>query len=122
MFKSRRTTRVALSIVLAVIAIGGDAFLKQHHASALRTAVIEGREVVEGEVIVRYKSEAGAIGRERAEFKAGSAATRPLGRHGARRLQSTKLTTAQMLAALRDNPDVDYVEPNYVIRANAIPN
>ena len=123
MFKSRRTVPVAVSLALAVIALAADSLIdRRTGTSSLRTAMVEGREVVEGEVIVRYKADAGPIGRERAEFHARTLVSQSVGRRGAQRLVSRELSTSQMIAALRANPDVEYVEPNYVIRANAVPN
>ncbi|HEX6161865.1 MAG TPA: S8 family serine peptidase [Vicinamibacterales bacterium] len=87
----------------------------------LSTVWIDGREAVEGEVIVRYRAEAGALGRQRAEFEVDSDAVEPIGRRGARRVRSRRLGTRAMLEALRANPDVDYAEPNYIIRLAAVP-
>ncbi|HEX6161864.1 MAG TPA: S8 family peptidase, partial [Vicinamibacterales bacterium] len=123
MVKSRRNTLVALTLACAFVTLGIDALIEPFGSrTALRTSILEGREVVEGEVIVRYRDDAGPIGRERAEFQAAIDGSDTIGRQGARRLRSRQLSTQQMIAALRSNPAVQYVEPNYVIRANAVPN
>src|SRR5688572_18691533 len=120
----RKGMRLTVIVALAIITLGADALLSQGQppASSRRIVVLDGREVVEGEVIVRYRAEAGRIGRQRAEFQAESDASEVIGPLGARRMRSRDLTTRQMLATLRANPDVELVEPNYIIRANAVAN
>ena len=124
MLKWPRPTRVLLTFVIALATLGGDALFGQGRAPAnsRRIVVIDGHEAVEGEVIVRYRSEAGPIERERAEFQADSDTSERVGRQGARHLRSRRATTRQMLAALSANPDVEFAEPNFIIRANALPN
>jgi hypothetical protein len=119
----RRSSRILLTIAIALTTFGADALLSQGRAPTnRRTVVLDGREVVEGEVIVRYRPQSGPIERERAEFQADSDRSEAVGRLGARRLRSQRLSTRQMLAALRANPDVELVEPNFIIRASAVPN
>src|SRR5688572_32961506 len=77
-------------------------------AQSRQTTLIEGREAVAGEVIVRYRSEAGVIERERAEFQAAAADVEPIGRAGARRMRSDKLSTPELLQVLQANPDVEF--------------
>ena len=61
MFESRRISRVILTIALALMTLGADALFTQERqpASNRRTVMLDGREVVEGEVIVRYRAAAG---------------------------------------------------------------
>ena len=124
MFKSHRVSRVVFTIALALMTLGADALFTQGRQPARNrgTVMLDGREVVEGEVIVRYRALTGQIERERAEFQADSEASEAIGRRGARRMSSRVLTTRQMLERLRANPDVEFVEPNYIIRASAVPN
>ncbi|HJU43444.1 MAG TPA: S8 family serine peptidase [Vicinamibacterales bacterium] len=114
--------RISLAAALALVTLGAEALFGQGQApsNSRRTVVLDGREVVEGEVIVRYHPQAGQIGRQRAEFQANSDVSEPIGQ--TRRLRSWTLSTSEMLAVLRANPDVLYAEPNYIIRANATPN
>jgi subtilisin family serine protease/ribosomal protein L35AE/L33A len=116
--------RVMVAVALALVTLGTDALISQQSAPPgnRRTTWLDGREVVEGEVIVRYVQQAGRIERERAEFQAYSDTSEGIGRLGSRRVRSRRLTTRQMLESLRANPDVEYVEPNYIIRANATAN
>ena len=124
MYEWRRKSRVAVTVILALTTLSADALFSQGQqpSGQRRTVILDGREVVEGEVIVRYRSETGQIERERAEFETHSDVSEPVGRRGARRVRSRQLTTRQMLAALRANPDVEFAEPNYIVRATAVPN
>ena len=119
-----RSGRVILTIAVALTTVSADALFSQGQQTAggRRTEMLDGREVVEGEVIVRYVSQTGTIERERAEFYAYSDEAETIGRAGTRRLRSRTLSTSQMLATLRANPDVAYAEPNYIVRALATPN
>lgn len=88
----------------------------------LTTTWVGGREAIAGEVIVRYRSEAGTVERERAEFQAGANDIEPIGQGGARLMRSGQLSTPELLQVLQANPDVEFAEPNYVIRVGAVPN
>jgi len=83
---------------------------------------IDGREAVAGEVLVRVRSS--DVGALDVLASAGTDAEHieTVGRQGLRRLRSRALTTEQLLATLRANPDIELVEPNYILRVNAIPN
>ena len=124
MLKCRGIVRVALTAMLAVVTINADRLFSavQPPSNQRRITVLDGREVVEGEVIVRYRGQSGRIERERAEYQANSDGTEIIGRNGARKMRSRQLTTREMIARLQSNPDVEFVEPNYIIRANAMPN
>lgn len=123
MYQWRRTSRVALTVALALTTLASDALFSQGRQPANRRIVmLDGREVVEGEVIVRYRSRTGALERQRAEYQADSDASEAIGQLGTRRVRSRNLTTREMLETLRANPDVELVEPNYIIRADSMPN
>ena len=119
----RKRIWVSVTVALAVATLGGDALFSQGQpAKGRRIVLLDGREVVEGEVIIRYRAEAGRFGRQRAELQADSDGSEVIGPLGARRMRSRDLTTREMLETLRANPDVELVEPNYIIRANAAAN
>ncbi|MBY0495569.1 MAG: S8 family serine peptidase [Cyanobacteria bacterium] len=121
---ARRPLAVALTVVLALLTLVSEHLSTQGQRGrrGLSTVIVDGREAVEGEVIVRYRAAAGVAGRQRAEFEVDSDEVEAIGRRGARRMRSRRLGTRAMLQALRANPDVEYVEPNYIIRLNATPN
>ena len=113
----------ALSTLVMALAMTNEPLSSQNRPAGRPSATtwIDGREAIDGEVIVRYRSEAGTIERERAEFQAAADAVEPIGRRGARRMRSDTLSTPELLQILRANPDVEFVEPNYIIRVGGIP-
>jgi serine protease len=124
MIECRTINRIVLTVALALTTLGADSLFSQGQQPAQnrRTVVLDGREVVEGEVIIRYRAQMGRIQIERAEFQVDLESSQALGRRGLRRMRSRNMTTREMIQTLRANPDVELVEPNYIIRAQALPN
>jgi serine protease len=111
----RRT--IWLAAVLAVILVassGGTGAAPQAPREAFN-----GREVVPGEVIVKFRTPP-----VRAEVDRDVDADRHegIGAAGARRIRSRSLNTAALLARLARRADVEYVEPNYILYADNTPN
>jgi hypothetical protein len=122
MIDRRKSTSILFTVALALTTLGAGDLLGQGQRPSppRRVGMLDGREVVEGEVIVRYRAQ-GRIDRERAELQADSDAAEQLGRR-LQRLRSRSLTTRELIETLRANPAIELVEPNYIIRANAVPN
>src|SRR5687767_12873302 len=112
-----------LAALVVAVAMMGDTLSSQAQGRGRTptTTFIDGREAIDGEVIVRYRSEIGAIERERAEFQADAEEVEPISRDGARRMRSRRLNTRELLQTPQANPDVDFAEPNYVVRLGAVP-
>jgi subtilase family serine protease len=90
-------------------------------ASRLERQMVNGREVVAGEVLVKFRDGA----RPNAPSLAADVdALRvvPLGHRGALRLQSRSLSAATLLQRLKRRPDVVYAEPNFIVHAIEEPN
>jgi hypothetical protein len=70
MLHVRRHARLALTVALAIVTLSVDALFSQQvpRGNQRRITVINGREAIDGEVIVRYREGMGRIERERAEF------------------------------------------------------
>ena len=118
-----RIVAMAALAVAAVIATEPVSSQGNRNGQGVRIARLNGREVAEGEVLVRYRASVGAGQRRLAQFQAAADDAEPLGRRGAQRMRSGRRTTREMLAALRNNPDVLYAEPNYIVRiASTLPN
>jgi subtilisin family serine protease len=88
---------------------------------ARATVIVNGREAVDGEVLVRFHSTVGAFEAARAEAEVEADDVEQVGRYGTRRMRARSMGTTEMLARLRANPDVEFVEPNYIIRLAATP-
>jgi subtilisin family serine protease len=88
-------------------------------AQRRQTALINGHEVVAGEALVKFRTPPlpgdveQAVDADRNEG---------IGGHGVRRVHSKKLGTAALVAALARRSDVEYAEPNYIVRADVLPN
>jgi subtilisin family serine protease len=86
-------------------------------ARALKTVIVNGREAVSGEVLVKFRGAQAPASRAQAVQQADADADEAVGGSGVRRLHSRRLDTAALLALLLKHPDVEYVEPNYIVRA-----
>ena len=86
------------------------------------TVFVDGREAVDGEVLVRFRDTAATFEQARAADDVEADEVEPLGLRGTRRVRARRLSTSELLVRLRANPDVEFVEPNYIIRLEAAPN
>ncbi len=90
-------------------------------ASRLERQMVNGREVVAGEVLVKFREGARPASPPIAtDLDAQS--IRPLGRHGAFRLKSRSLSAESLLRRLKGRLDVVYAEPNFIVHAIEEPN
>ncbi|HEV2863613.1 MAG TPA: S8 family peptidase [Pyrinomonadaceae bacterium] len=93
----------------------------QAAAGRLKIERFKSREVVAGQVLVRFRESADAQEVERAKRAADVEHERKVGGRGARLLQSRTKDAETLVRELSARPDVLYAEPNYVIRATAAP-
>jgi hypothetical protein len=123
---SRLLPRAALlACALAVMALASDFVLAQGQGGGRRlvTEIVDGHEVVAGEVLLRFRDQQrAALDQEQSALDTDADEVEVVDRRGVRRLHSRRHGTRALLAMLRANPDVDLVEPNYVIRVGATPN
>ncbi len=82
------------------------------------TEIIDGHEAAAREVLVRFRREPPA-GEIEALVDAMDVVHLPA---GARRIRSRSARAADLVAMLSRRADVAYAEPNYIIRANTVPN
>jgi subtilisin family serine protease len=116
--------RAAAVLLLTLSAVFTTDLFSQGRRQGRRvpTTIVDGREAADGEVLVRYREAGTAFERARAESDADADEVEPIDRSGLRRIHSRRYNTAELLALLRANPDVAFVEPNWVIRADVTPN
>ncbi|HEV8201905.1 MAG TPA: S8 family serine peptidase [Candidatus Polarisedimenticolia bacterium] len=79
-------------------------------------------EFVPGEVLIRFKPRATKTARSAAQAQVAVAQVRPIPGGAERWTLPEGLTTEDAIARLRGNPDVQYVEPNYIVHAALAPN
>jgi hypothetical protein len=77
-----------------------------------RTIVVNGREAVAGEVLVKFARTQSVGERVQFESQVSSDASETLAAN-LRRLHSKDYDTETLVAFMRTHPDVTYVEPNY---------
>ncbi|HEX8336436.1 MAG TPA: S8 family serine peptidase, partial [Pyrinomonadaceae bacterium] len=87
----------------------------------LKVERFKGREVVAGQVLVKFGASAQAQEIERAKVDADVEHERRVGTRGVRLLQSRSKNVEALVRELSARRDVVYAEPNYVIRVNAVP-
>ena len=90
--------------------------------STARSVLVDGREAVDGEVLVQFRDEAAVFEQARAADEIDADEVESLDGHGTRRIRALEMHTQELLARLRANPDVEFAEPNYIIRLAALPN
>lgn len=114
--------RRALLLTAAAGVLGLSISLSSQPRAGDRPHVrIGGREAAAGEVLVKYRAVSPGR-RAQIEVFAESEETEPVGRARLRRVRSRRLSTTELLRRLRAEPDVEYVEPNYVLYAFPTPN
>jgi len=110
---------------LAAILLVTDLLSAQGRRNPRRmaTEMVDGHEVVAGEVLLRFRDARRAeFDQANAEVDSDADEVEVVGRRGLRRMHSRRLGARALLAMLRANPEVELVEPNYVIRVDATPN
>jgi hypothetical protein len=84
-----------------------------------RREIFQGREVVENEVLVRFR---GVAGQAAASQEVDADEDRPVGGGGWRKIHSRSRNVQTIIAALQRRDEVLEVEPNYIVQATAVPN
>jgi subtilisin family serine protease len=82
---------------------------------------IDGAEAVEAEVLVKYRDDSAPANHAAIEAVADADVVETIDQRGVRRMRSRRLRTAELLSLLSTDPDVEYVEPNYVVRLLRVP-
>jgi subtilisin family serine protease len=111
---------MALSVlaITALVAVDLSTQGRRGRASVL----VDGREAVDGEVLVQFRDQADVFEQARAADEIDADEVESLGRRGNKRMRARSMHMEELLARLRANPDVEFVEPNYIIRLSALPN
>ncbi|PYQ77363.1 MAG: hypothetical protein DMG04_00635, partial [Acidobacteria bacterium] len=117
----RVLSRLAALGVLACAVLVVKSTAQLMGPASLQVDDVDGRQVVAGEVLVKFTHSLAS--HERLQFEQQTDADRndAVGANGVRRIHSKRLNTRALLAFLRAHPDVAYVEPNYIVRADVAP-
>jgi len=119
-----RAPRKVLHAIVAAVSILLALAEGTATAQQLQKALHRGREVVAGEVLVKFRwTPRFAPSREEIQLFADTDRDEEIGGLGVRRLHSKSLDVAGLIAALALRGDVEYAEPNYIVHAIAtVPN
>ena len=116
-----RARFIVSSLLVGMVLVVSPLRLDGQRGSRLTLEILNGREVVAGEAIVKFRSAP-----SRATLaQVGDPAVdevKQVGRAGAMLLRSRSITTAELLARLRARGDVEYAEPNSILRIGSQPN
>ena len=117
----RRMLRLIAAVALAITGVV-TANLSTQGRQERASVLVGGREAVKGEVLVQFRDGASAFEQARAAEEIDADEVESLGAPRTKRIRARQMPTAELLARLRNNPDVEFVEPNYIIRISAAPN
>jgi subtilisin family serine protease/uncharacterized membrane protein len=108
-------TRAFLAVITFLFVAGSVA--AQGRSGRLQIDNVNGRDVVAREVLVKLRPpfQTPQLGRAAAQWDPETITA--IGRTGIFRVRSRSLNTTALLALLRNDPDVMYVEPNFVVYA-----
>ncbi|MEK6325549.1 MAG: S8 family serine peptidase [Acidobacteriota bacterium] len=123
--KSQRAIRTAIltSLFIAVLLATVPASSQVSEGSnPQKIELIDGRQAVANEVLVKFHSSATAGGVAQAAQDEDVDSDQEVGGIGVRLFHSRSKDVATLLASLKARPDVVYVEPNYIIHADLVPN
>jgi len=113
----RRLFQKAGSFVFLVLVVS----LGAHAQSSLKTEFYNGYEVAANEVLVQFRA-VSLVGITKAQSAENIDQTQGIGGAGWLRFHSATKDVATLIRELSARADVAYVEPNYVVRAIAVPN
>ena len=124
MFFSRHASsrRVSLLVLCVGLCLVSDLSGQGGPSRARRTVIVDGREAIEGEVLIRFRTRPGGSEEARAAADVETEDSETIARNGLRRWRARRLGTHALIQRLRANPDVEFVEPNYVVRIDAAAN
>jgi subtilisin family serine protease len=113
--------RVVAGTAFAIVfLLGLDASSRGREARVLTR--VNAAEAVEGEVLLKYWDDRAGANHNAIEIAADVDTVESIDRRGVHRMRSKRLRTSELLSLLAQDPDVEYAEPNYVVRLLSTPN
>ena len=82
---------------------------------------LNGADAVEGEVVLKYRDDRVRANHTAIEAAADADTVEAIDRRGVQRMRSKRLRTSELLSLLAQDPDVEYAEPNYLVRLLSVP-
>ena len=113
---------LALLCIFAAAATQVARLGSQPQSPALRTVTIDGHEAVAGEVLVQFGGRSTGAARAMLAQQIDADVNVPVGRGGLRRFHSRAFDVETLVAHFRNQPDVVFAEPNYILSVDTTPN
>src|SRR5438046_6793572 len=113
MQKALQWMAASVSILILAVPLMGQ---------TVATELYQGRDVVAGEIIVRFRAATPAQSQALAAQDQDIASTKAVGGTGPVVLRSRGRDVAELLQAYAGRADVQYAEPNYIWQATDVPN
>ena len=107
---------------LAVVFLLGFEVSSRGHGGRRVITRLNGAEAIEGEVLLEYRDDRARMNHSAIETAADADTVESIDRRGLQRMRSRRLRTSELLSLLAQDPDVEYAEPNYVVRLLSVPN
>jgi hypothetical protein len=107
---------------LALVVLCGFQLSSRDQEARRVIARLNGAEAIEGEVLLKYRDDRVAANHSAIETAADADMIESIDRRGVYRLRSKRLGTSELLSLLAQDPDVEYAEPNYLVRVLSVPN
>ena len=122
-YQALRLTMILTSVLVAVLLVAAPASMQVSKGNtSQKIELVEGRQVVANEVLVKFHASATAGSIAQAEQDEDVDSDEEVGGIGVRLFHSRGKDVATLLTELKARSDVAYVEPNYIIHADLIPN
>jgi len=122
-YQALRLIMILTSVLVAVLLVAAPASMQVSKGNIpQKSELVEGRQVVANEVLVKFHASATAGSIAQAEQDEDVDLDEEVGGTGVRLFHSRGKDVATLLTELKARSDVAYVEPNYIIHADLIPN
>jgi len=122
-YQALRLTMILTSVLVAVLLVAAPASMQVSKGNIpQKFELVEGRQVVANEVLVKFHASATAGSIAQAEQDEDVDSDEEVGGIGVRLFHSRGKDVSTLLTELKARSDVAYVEPNYIIHADLIPN
>ena len=118
-----RATLILMSLVGSLLLVAAPASTQNSKpGNQEKTELVDGRQAVANEVLVKFHGSATPAGIAQAEQDEDIDSDEEVGGIGVRLFHSRSKDVATLLAELKKRGDVVYVEPNYIMHAALLPN
>src|SRR5439155_7148428 len=112
----------ALGVLAGAVLVVKPVALQRNARASLHMVNVNEHAAVAGEALVKFRHQPTSPERDLIGQQANADRFDAIGGGGVWRIHSRSDDTPTLLAFLRSYPDAEYVEPNYIIQSDAVPN